>query len=233
MADIHPEIVAISGMPRTRQVTTDGHTPQIGSIECHFTERSSYAGKLRVSTESYGGLKKGFLNKSECNDVPFIQASGDFNRNPLVLPEVQKAIGREWITPDLIDTVSRELGGSASEGELNILVEMMQKDPAGARALLERDSQLSAKFKRFLSMMGNHFEKLGLMEQEVQSPLSRGDGGLDQVSREILKDKAISNLINAISSGRKVSMTQVAAHSEDFKRKLKHLIEHGVLSFTS
>ena len=233
MADIHPEIVAISGIPITRQVATDGQTPQIGSIECHLSERSSSAGKLRVSTESYGGLKKGFLNKSECNDVPFIQVSGDFYRNPLVLPEVQKAIGREWITPDLIDTVSRELGGSASEEELHILVKLMQKDPAGARSLLERDPELSEKFKRFLSLMGNHFEKLGQMEQQVLSPLNRDNGGLDEVSREILKDKAISTLIKAISSGRKVSMTQVADQHEDFKRKLQHLIEHGVLSITS
>lgn len=145
--------------------------------------------------------------------------------NPLVIPEVQKAIGREWLTNDLISLVENDsaLISALNDEGFHQLLGHMRTDPRRARETLERDHRLSSMLRCWASVLGDHFESLATNKSEESVDLIREEQNTH------LDEPEIQHLLALISRGVKIDPREIASRNPGLWKKVDRLIKSGLL----
>ncbi|KAK6171508.1 hypothetical protein SNE40_019684 [Patella caerulea] len=131
------------------------------------------------NTQSFGGMKKGFLfgsssntkkNKSKSvsntDDIPFVK-SKEPEKSDLNLDEVQEAMkasenifqNREWVTDDLLKKVEKNetVFSKLSNPEFAKAITEFQTNPQAAMMKYANNSEMQNFLKEFCGIMGDHF----------------------------------------------------------------------------
>jgi len=144
---------------------------------------------------------------------------------PLVIPEVQRAMGRDWMTHGLMSSVGSnpELVNSMNDEEFQSILALMKADPVRARAALEGNERLAGIFRTWASTLGEHFETLATEESDaLERSVKRGVGNSN-------KDPDVQQLISFISNGGKVDPRELSSRNPRLFKKVERLIRNGKL----
>ena len=145
--------------------------------------------------------------------------------NPLVIPEVQKAMGRGWLTKDLISLVgtNSDLMSALNDEGFQQLLGLMKRDPRRAREILERDHRLSSMLRCWASVLGDHFESLSTKQSPDSIELIR------EARKTLSNDPEIQQLLALLSRGVKIDPREMASKNPALWKKVDRLIKSGLL----
>lgn len=190
------------------------------------------------------------ISKEEC--VPFIAAPADpeaARREQLKLPEVQRALHQgishlqkdnSWVTPQLVQAMQTrpDLLQGLSNPRIQEAIALMQKDPEQAKAKFGSDPEVSSFLKSFSSLMSTHFEVLskdaGARENSNPSKAASlptdGPQVLDPEVAKVMTDPEVQALLQALRAGRPLEMHELAQQRPHLFRKIKVLLDAGLLN---
>lgn len=172
------------------------------------------------------GLKRGFLDTKPKGLPP--GATPIHNpRSSLVLPEVQRAMGQDWMTPSLLELLAADpvLSQALGSDEFQDLIRLIRTDPSKAQSMLSSNAELENVFKSWTKLMGNHFDALAAKETRA----------LDEPSKDaakLLQDPDVQNIIKLIRRGHRLDPRHLETLNPILASKVKALMNSGYLALT-
>ncbi|XP_055955176.1 uncharacterized protein LOC126812543 isoform X2 [Patella vulgata] len=165
---------------RTESVTPKSAQHIISPVaNSKATDKSAVNKQNEKKTQSFGGMKKGFLFGSSSNtqkknskpasntdDIPFVKSKQP-EKPDLNLCEVQEAMkasenifqNREWVTDDLLKKVEKNetVFSKLSNPEFAKAITEFQTNPQAAMMKYANNSEMQNFLKEFCGIMGDHF----------------------------------------------------------------------------
>ena len=202
------------------------------------TEEPNQRNPSSAARKSSSAFRRGFLNGPvSSNKRPILATACSTSQEAplLVFPEVQEAVGRGWITADLVERIATDavLSKALSSRDFQDLIELMKTDPARAKSVLGSQPELASAFQAWAKLMGDHFEALGNRSDQAESTLiqeARPENRAD--IHEVLKDREVGNRLEYIRRGGKLDPRQLASVNPALASKIQTLLNSGHLSLT-
>ncbi|ESO85762.1 hypothetical protein LOTGIDRAFT_204592 [Lottia gigantea] len=254
----------------------ESKTLEVTSNPVVKTEKESVGRDKTVNTKSnsFGGMKKGFLfsspkdkvtpvskNKdSKCETMPYIKKTE--TNDELRINEVQDAMkaggnllqNKDWVNDDLLKEIEKNdvLYSKLSNPQFSAAIAEFQHNPEGAMKKYADNAEMQKFLKEFCGVMGNHFSQLAeknpsnkteggkgpvLITQNTDSEphiKSEDENRLEEILssekvKEVLMDEKIQNLFHTLKNNPKAGERILHNADGDFKRKIKVLIDAGLL----
>ena len=184
------------------------------------------------------GMKKGFLNtpklQKPVGDHVLLNPPSPPAANSLVFPEVQSALGREWMTPGLMDSVRKdpEVMEAVNDPKFMELLDLMKKDPRRARLITESDARMDSMLRRWAGLLGTHFEMLTGSADQARDDRVLSPEIQDPALQQILNDSQVQQLIELMRTGGRVDPREILSRNPVLGARIKILIERGLLTLT-
>lgn len=223
-------------------------------------------GSKAAAKEDTSSKGKQSEKRTESSELAEVKANADAKRQELVIDEVQSALKQSldsqqsrWLNDDLLQKVETNtfLTSMMSRPGISEVLAEFQRDPGAAVRKYENNADISRFFAEFTTLLGSHFERMGVSDAPVQAAAAPGpapelsevrtvrksktsdedtnverkvrDALSEPQVREALSDRQVQKVIEALRLSPERGNSLWRQADDDTRRKLQILIQHGVL----
>ena len=235
---------------RTNQLAT--YSAPISGLKASPSSESRSPNSSNTTSDTCPVVKRGFFNNSKASpaqstpsrlpaaSIPKVIEVAPRSRpdESLRFPEVQHAMrppgvfrkdDHSWVTGDLMRRIAGDpslveaLGNPRFQEALNL----MQKNPAEAKTKYSGDTEINDLFKRYMRILGCHFEDLA--EKAGQTDQS-GVVEMDGKTQALLQDPAVCQVLELLQKGVRIDPRQLPS---PIFEKIKFLIDKKLIQIQS